>query len=162
MGINRMKIQAKSLDLELSGDRAYVVDAYQAIRGVIMDRFELTLGVQASHEVTPEEVKPTRHKTQPLHRVETAVNLPERTLDTTSNHIHVVVTGEIYHNISVVEREAIEKSVLARVIDVQHIERIYIDRVDRDKLQPILPVGKVLWRELTHAGQAAIRGSENP
>ncbi|MBA2660964.1 MAG: hypothetical protein H0U74_01610 [Bradymonadaceae bacterium] len=156
-----MKIQAKSLDLELSGDRTYVVEAYQAIRGVIMDRFELTLGGGAQGEGSDADADaPARHKTQPLHRVETAVNLPEKTVEMPTNHIHVVVTGEIYSNISVIEREQLEKSVLSRVLDAQHLERIYIDRADRDQLNAVLPVGKVLWRELTTAGQAAIRGSE--
>lgn len=152
MGQNRLKIQAESLDLELTGDADYVRDAYQAIRSVVMQRFERTLRAQGEEKV------PERASTQPLYRIEEVRENLAANQQLSGHPIRLVVCNQLYHKVAVLSREDMEKSILGKHINSMAIEHIYINEEDAPALTGHIEIGKTLWRELTPHGRTIIHG----
>jgi hypothetical protein len=177
---NRLKIRAHALDLELTGDTAYIEDAYMAMRQVIMERFQNTLATpepapasaSSSEPDVPGTTKPLaprdRQDTNPMYKAvarKLAENqkVPENTTEAADTPLHTVICGDVYFNVSIVSRGQFDKSIFGRVLTSRLIERVYVNEVDQGLLSEHLTIGKVLWRELTPAGQSVIgRGGGKP
>ncbi|RDV38393.1 hypothetical protein DV096_06125 [Bradymonadaceae bacterium TMQ3] len=150
---NRLKIKAHSLDLELTGEAAYVEDAYQAIRSVVVQRFAQTL---ESDQAGPSEKK--RSTTQPLYRADGVKERIAPSREMADNHLHLVVCSELYHKVSVLARPDLAKTIFGKVLSADRIDHVYIDEGDLQRLERHFEVGKTLWRELTASGRAVVHG----
>ncbi|MFU8804317.1 MAG: hypothetical protein ACNA8W_10945 [Bradymonadaceae bacterium] len=164
---NILKIRAHALDLELSGDAAYVEDAYDAIRLVVMDRFERSLLKEASEASEVSEVEEELRKrsdTSPMYKAAikqaAEAGLPETTDAAADTPLHTVVVGDVYHNIGIIARGEFDKSIFGNVVSARKVERIFIDEIDEERLAKHFTFGKILWRELTSAGQSVIAGGK--
>jgi hypothetical protein len=158
---NKLSIRAKSLNLDLVGEPEYILRAYDAIHPVLVERFEESVeGVLDEAD----DLRSSQVKTMPLHRVseperaeeepEPAPRAPE---PAGPHHINVVVCNEVYNKIYLVERSELKSSVFSRAIDLDAVHRIYVNRAQRERFQSFFEFGKVLWRELTTAGKAAVK-----
>lgn len=152
---NKLTIRAKSLNLDLVGEPEYILRAYDAIHPVLVERFEES--VEGVLEEAA-DLRSSQMKTMPLHRVDSEK-------DTTSpmgqeagpQHINIVVCNEVYNKIYLVERDEFQSSVFSRSIEMDAVRRIYVNRGQRGQFQSFFKFGKVLWRELTSAGKAAVK-----
>ncbi|TXD38044.1 hypothetical protein FRC98_03865 [Lujinxingia vulgaris] len=152
---NRLKIKAHSLDLELTGEAAYVEDAYQAIRSVVLQRFAQTL---ESDEAGTAEKEKKRSNTQPLYRADGVKERIAPSREMAENHLHLVVCSELYHKVSVLARPELANTIFGKVLSADRIDHVYIDEADLGSLERHFEVGKTLWRELTASGRAVVHG----
>ncbi len=174
MSQNKLKIEAESLDLELSGDADYVVRAYEAIREVLIERFEATLakgeasrsGSGKSGPVRAGMMEPCPDTTSPLHRVESASKNPlvqhvKAGRELTRFHLQFVVCTELYYRVAALTRNEFEESIFGDVINSEHISKLYVDESAAECLRDRIEFGSTLWRELTKAGKLAIHGDSS-
>ena len=131
---NKLDIEANGFSVSLEGDGDYVEQAYEAIRSLLRTRYVKTF-----------------HTARPTSPTLTA-------LDSERTHITAVVCNEVYLKVYLAEVEMLERSAFARTIDLQGINRIYINRSQQDAFENTFEFGKVLWRELTEKGRSAIKG----
>ena len=155
---NRLLIRAKSLDLDLAGEADYVLRAYDAVHTVLLERFvESVEGVLEENRgvADPPPDADAMSRTIPMHKAYDPNNLEvaER------QHLNVVVCNEVYNKIYLLEVGEASKTPFARVIDFSKVKRVYINRTQRDDFTPFIKLGKVLWRELTTAGKAVVKGA---
>ena len=160
---NKLRIRAKSLNLDLVGEAEYSLRAYDAIHPVLVERFEESVqGVlddptEFRSEPASETVRrPSMSKTIPMHKPVDPQSLSEGSGG--SHHINVVVCNEVYNKIYLVDREEIRISLFDKVLDLDRVNRIYINRSQRERFRGFFKFGKVLWRELTSAGKAVVKG----
>lgn len=156
---NKLKIRAKSLNLDLVGEPEYILRAYDAIHPVLVERFE-----ESVEGVLDEPVVEHRAhaKTIPMHTPVTEQDLRKEgsTLPEESpQHLNLVVCNEVYNKIYLVDREELAGSMFSRAIDMDAVNRIYVNRSQRERFRSFFRFGKVLWRELTTAGKAVVKGS---
>jgi len=144
---NKLKIRAVDLDLELSGEPAYVEEAYDALRPILMERFRASVQKRAARQKTP--VEPDAE--EPLQ--------PGFARPASSEHVNVVLTNEVYNKLYLVELDELSDAPITRAIDLRGVGRIYINRSQKENFGHFFKVGRVLWRELTAAGKAAVKGS---
>lgn len=165
MSQNRLKIQAQNLDLELTGDAAYVGEAYEAIRDVIVTRFEQTLRQAQRGEgegSAQEGGKGTsgggrRRITRPLYRIDGV----SKQISPGPTRLRLVVCNDLYHKVAVLRREELEASVFGEVLDSTKLESVFINEAEVPVLERELPVGKTLWRELTATGRRMVKGDSS-
>lgn len=151
-GKNVLKIKAQSLDLELKGESEYIEQAYRAIREVLMERFR-------------ESIEANRLNQQPPAAVERATEeLPVITPDQMRAHksaeprnVHLALCDEVYNKIYLVDGQTGISGALGKVLDTNHVSRIYINRTQEAAFRGMLKFERVLWRELTAAGRDAVR-----
>lgn len=148
---NGLKIRAKDLHLDLEGEFEYVERAYEAIRPVLMERFRESLEIELGLGVSNEDV--ASRKTLPLNRVAKNDVDPD-----VAQHINVVICNEVYNKIHLAQFDDLNASPISRVIDFDRVRRMYINRSQSGDFEKFVPVGKTLWRELTSAGRAAVKG----
>ncbi|RAL20563.1 hypothetical protein DL240_16125 [Lujinxingia litoralis] len=158
MSQNRLKIKAHSLDLELTGEAAYVEDAYAAIRQVVLQRFSQTLDAHQG-EGEPAPVR-KRRNTQPLYRADQVKERIPPSREMADNHLHLVVCSELYHKVSVLPRPELAGTIFGALLHSECIDHVYIDEHDLAALAPHFDVGKTLWRELTRSGRAVVHGED--
>ena len=152
---NRLRIRAKSLNLDLVGEAEYIMRAYDAIHPVLVERFEESVeGVLEEIEEPP--VRDPMAQTIPMHQ---AVDPAKLQAGETPQHINVVVCNEVYNKIYLVDRGEIRTTGFNRVIDFDAVHRIYVNRSQREQFRGLFELGKVLWRELTSAGKAVVKGT---
>lgn len=151
MTTNKLRIRAKSLDLDLAGEPEYILRAYDAIQPVLMERFEES--VDAVLE-TPGDA--ARAKTMRMHAPvdpSTAATQPDEGVE----HLNVVVCNEVYNKIYLMERSAVQASIFGRAIDTEQVARVFVNRSQSALFEEHFHFGKVLWRELTTAGRRAVK-----
>lgn len=146
---NGLKIRAKDLHLDLEGESEYVERAYAAIRTVLMERYRESLEITLGDE--PSDVR--SRQTLPLH----TVSKSDADADL-NQHVNVVICNEVYNKIHLANTDDLEASPFSRVIDFDSVRRIYLNRSQSGHFEKFVPVGKTLWRELTSAGRAAVKG----
>lgn len=149
---NSLKIRAKDLHLDLEGEYEYVERAYDAIRPVLMERFRASLEIELGGGPTTSEIR--SRKTLPLNRVTKGAEADPDL----AQHINVVICNEVYNKIHLAHANDLEQSHFSRVLDFEHVRRVYMNRSQSDRFEKFVPVGKTLWRELTSAGKAAVKG----
>lgn len=144
---NQLKIKARSLDLELKGEPEYVEMAYRAVRDVLMERFRESLEARA-------ETEPADRATSEL-----PVITPEqlRQQKPEPRHAHLVLCNEVYNKVYLIDGDRGIRGALGRVLNLDHIGRIYINRAQQDAFTDAVNFDRVLWRELTTAGRDAVR-----
>lgn len=145
---NRLRIRAKSLNLDLVGEGEYIMRAYDAIHPVLVERF--VESVEQILDEPEESLAPELSETIPMHRPVDPQRLP---------HMNVVVCNEVYNKIYLVDRDELRNTIFRDVIDLDAVGRIYINRSQRDRFRGFIRFGKVLWRELTSAGRAVVKGT---
>lgn len=134
---NRLRIRAESLDLNFEGEPEYVQRAYEAVRVVLMDRFRSSL------QLNVEQPMPTgAYPVAPA---------------SSRQHINVVLCNDVYNKIYLVGRDEVATTIFANVLDMNAVNRVYINRSQQKKFEKFFKLGKVLWRELTTAGKAAVK-----
>lgn len=143
---NFLKIKAQSLDLELKGEPEYVELAYRALRDVLMERFKESL------EVRGEETLERGTEDLPVVTPQQARERLNR-----PGHAHLVLCNDVYHKVFLIEGPSDVKGALGKVLKLEHIGRIYINRSQQDSFMSTFGFGRVLWRELTAAGRDAVR-----
>lgn len=167
MSENHLKIRARSLDLDLVGEAEYIVQAYDAIRGVLIERYRAsiegaTVGAHAEERADAgrrESAARISRSTMRLDEVsphETTDGLPSQ-VHAGPQHVNVVMCNEVYNKICLVERDDMRRSIFDRALALDHVHRIYINRSQQERFQGHFNLGKVLWRELTSAGKAAVK-----
>lgn len=116
-------------------------------------------GMKAAKAGDPAPALRERQDTNPMYKAirdELPQNIPETTRDAMDTPLHTVIVGDVYHNVSIVARRELDQSIFGRVLSARFIERIYVNSADRERIKAHITVGKILWRELTTAGQSAI------
>ncbi len=147
---NMLKIKAHALDLELKGEPEYIEEAYRAVREVLMDRFRESLEARSDVDAMQPE-RPTE---------DLPVITPEQLKEHQSSeprHLHLVMCDEVYNKVFLINGEDGIAEGLRKVLDINNISRIYINRKDQDNFSELLTFDRVLWRELTSAGRDAVR-----
>lgn len=150
-GKNVLKIKAQALDLELKGESEYIEQAYRAIREVLMDRFRESI---EAHRRSQEPVEPER-STEEL-----PVITPEQIRahkKSEPRNVHLALCDEVYNKIYMLDGQSGISGALGKILDTEHISRIYINRSQEDGFRNVLKFERVLWRELTSAGRDAVR-----
>lgn len=149
---NKLRIRAKSLNLDLSGEPEYILRAYDAIRPVLVERFvesvDLVLDDAASSV-------PTGRRTLEMHAPVAAREAPTR-----REHINVVVCNEVYNKIHLADRDELSESPFGQVIEMGEVRRIFLNRSQAARFREFFKFGKVLWRELTVAGKAVVKRAD--
>lgn len=100
-----------------------------------------------------------RQDTNPMYKAirdKIPQGVPETTLDAAETPLHTVSVGNVYNSVCIVARRELDQSIFGRTLSARLIERIYINDSEREGLERHITFGKVLWRELTVAGQSAI------
>lgn len=163
---NTLKIEASALKLELSGDQATVSQAYQMTRELLIRCFE--------DQFARMEQQADLNATRPLHVVPQPVAAAAAELAPAPDaakhwkpspsqnvtHINIVLASEFYNKVCVLDRVEFDTSILNKVLHFDLIDRLYIRHDQYDTFQQHFTIGKVLWRELTQSGKAAVR--KNP
>lgn len=163
MSQNNLKIEAQSLDLELTGEADYVIRAYEAIRPVLLERFEDTLieeehrspGTSRSKSKKPSE---SRGNTAPLHQVDGVTQHVAAGRELTRFHLQFVVCTELYYRVAALTRDEFRNSIFGEVLEPKAISKLYVAEDAAESMRDQIEFGKTLWRELTKAGKAAIHG----
>ncbi len=137
---NKLKIDAQQIKLEFRGSKEDIRRGYEMTRELLIMHFHEQL---ARAEVKEQKKKSTRSWT------------PPQTQETM--HISVAISSDFYNKVCVLEREDYEDSIFNSVMRFDTIDRIYIRSSQKDALQRHIKIGKVLWRELTPTGKAAVR-----
>lgn len=171
MANSRLKIEAESLGLELTGESDYVVDAYDALRPVLMNYLErhISPGPASTESAAEQSVEDpvaddSQRNTDPMFRQQ---SLPdgggrekkERVLPATQ--LEFVVCTELYFRVSALPRKQFGKSFLGQVLEPEALSAVYVDRETGDELRKEITVGKTLWRELTEKGRSAVHGDSS-
>jgi hypothetical protein len=139
---NVVRIDTSAFQVELSGDETYVVEAYEALRPILLKSYRALLH-------TPRRV------TEKM----AAVGAPVASLVSVERtHFFAIWFSSIYHKVLMVSIKDMDTCPLASQLDFAKISRLYVDREHREGI-PDFPQGKVLWRELTEAGKSAMRGA---
>ncbi len=149
---NALKIRAKDLHFDLEGEFEYIERAYEAVRPVLMERFRESLEIELGGTRVPSESSIQSRETLPLHSV------PKGDAESEfAKHINVVICNEVYNKIHLAKADDLEESPFSRVLNFDHVRRIYVNRSQATDFEKLIPVGKTLWRELTSAGRAAVK-----
>ena len=148
---NKLKIDASQLKLEFSGSKEDIRRGYDMTRELMIMHFHEQLAQaererQAQAEV--EEPAQVNRKTRSW--------IPS-TEPQEAMHISIALCSDFYNKVCVLEREEYEGSIFQDVLNFDLIERLYIRSNQRDAVQRHIKIGKVLWRELTPDGLAAVR-----
>lgn len=133
-----LKVKTEDVEFAVSGDPAFVESAYDAVQNLILERF-----VDATNAPNIELAEETE--------VEEIDELC---------HINLTVCNEVYGKVYLVRCEELQTLLFGNTIDFEGIQRIYIDRDLQPEVEKKITLGKVLWRELTTAGRAAIRNAK--
>lgn len=149
---NKLRIRAKSLNLDLAGEPEYILRAYDAIHPVLVERFEESVDWVLDDHDGPEA--PSKFRTIRMHAVDEDAADAERA---GAQHLNVVVCNEVYNKIYLVERADLHASIFSRVVDMDRVNRIFVNRSQGERFEGFIKFGKVLWRELTAAGKAAVK-----
>lgn len=149
---NKLRIRAKSLNLDLSGEPEYILRAYDAIRPVLLERF-----VESVDRVLEESSAeaPTSRRTLEMHAPAAARETSRR-----REHINVVVCNAVYNKIHLADREELSESPFGQVIEMDEVRRIFLNRSQAGRFREFFRFGKVLWRELTVAGKAVVKRAD--
>jgi len=144
-----LRIKAHALDLELKGEPEYIEVAYRAVREVLMDRFRESLQARSDVDALEPE-RPTE---------ELPVITPEqlREHQREPRHLHLIMCDEVYNKVYLINGEEGIAEGLRKVLNIDQISRIHINRKDQEKFASLLTFDRVLWRELTSAGRDAVR-----
>lgn len=179
MANNRLQIKAGPLDLELHGEPDYIREAYDAMRDVILDRFQEALADNEPRHrapstippALPDDVPPPQNKpkpvpyrpdnsntTNPLFRldaIEQQVRAGEQLVQV---QLQLVVCTSLYRRVAAVSRRDFSDSIFGDFIDPRELSTVYLDEGAADRLANRMAFGNTLWRELTSAGKAVVHG----
>ncbi len=178
---NQLKIEASSLDLELTGDADYVADAYGAMRSVIVERFQQTLREEEANTRRPtsekakedRESRPKGRKTEPtITRLDPDSTNPLFKIDDLrkradngelliETQLQFVVCTSLYRRVAALSRDDFSNSIFGKVIEPEALSKVYIGEGAATCLRDHIEFGKTLWRELTNEGQAMIHGDSS-
>ncbi len=165
MSDNRLKIEAGSLDLELTGDADYIIEAYEAIRTVAMQCFEETLHTQREDDSLDqtEEWKPAPKKkgTDPHFSVDGLRQQVAAGRELVKVRLKFVVCTEMYERVAALSRDDFRESIFGTVVNPDALARVYLSEPAAENLEDQLEFDETLWRKLTAAGKAAIRGESS-
>ncbi len=107
------------------------------------------------------ELKKRKDQTQSLHRVDLeGIDKPSWKPPATrdeQSYVGVALSSDLYHKVCVLERDEFEASTFAKALRFEGLGRIYIQNEQRGLFKRYFTLGKVLWRELTTQGRAAVR-----
>lgn len=148
---NKLKIDALQIKLEFSGNKEDIRRGYDMTRELLIMHFheQLARADQKKHEEEARQAASQRQrKTQAQWK-------PPSTPEVL--HISIALCSDFYNKVCVLEREDYEQSVFADVLNFDLIQRIYIRSNQKKTFQSHFKIGKVLWRELTPEGRAAVR-----
>ncbi len=151
---NRLRIRAKSLNLDLVGEAQYIMRAYDAIHPVLVERFEESVEGVLEDSAGPPTPRDPMAETIPMHKA-----IDPAMVRRPPQHINVVVCNEVYNKIYLVDRDEIVATPFHRILELGAVNRIYINRSQRERFRDFFKFGKVLWRELTAAGRAVVKGA---
>lgn len=163
---NRLKIEADHIKLEFSGDSSNIRTGYEMTRELLIMHFQEQLqraGTEAPLPAPPASSEPPseqrkRDTTQQLHIVRDAKNwVPPNQ----SMHISITLLSRLYNKVCTLEREEFEDSIFGDVIDFDHVQRVFIRSNQSHIFREHFEIGKVLWRELTAEGRAAVRSDDS-
>ena len=162
MSQNRLRIRANALNLDLVGETEYIVRAYDAIQSLLIERFRESIEDVLDDEppgfAEPPKPRDPLAQTIPMHKAVDPKKLPTAD-DPGPQHVNVVVCNEVYNKIYLVDRDQLEAVPITRVLNLAVVDRVYINRSQRDRFFELVKPGKVLWRELTSAGRAVVKGA---
>ena len=152
---NRLKIDADRLKLEFSGEADDIRRGYELTRELLIHHFQEQL-VRVEEEQRAKAAQ-LAEGMQMLHVVkQTGKNWsPPRKYE--AMHVSIALCSSFYNKVCVLDREEYDKSFLEEIFHFERIGRIFIRHDQSDYFKTHFAIGKVLWRELTTDGRAAVR-----
>lgn len=148
---NKLKIDASQLKLEFSGSKEDIRRGYDMTRELMIMHFHEQLARaerERTAQVDADEGKSGHRRTQSW----IPPSEPKEAM-----HISIALCSDFYNKVCVLEREEYEGSIFQDILNFDVIERLYIRSNQKDAVQRHVKIGKVLWRELTPDGRAAVR-----
>lgn len=164
MSDNTLKIEADSLDLELSGDADYVIKAYEGIRRVAMEQFEQTLAAREktsssdTSQPEPQKNKAPSKGTNPHFPIDGLRQQVAAGRELVELHLQFVVCTEMYRRVAALSRDDFRDSIFGAIIDPESLSKLYLTEDAAILLEDQIEFDKTLWRELTKAGHEVVHG----
>lgn len=155
---NRLKIDADRLKLEFTGDAQEIRSGYEMTRELLIHHFQeqlMRVEEEAARRAAPPSPVPGATQQMHLPVQEGRAWEPERGQGVM--HVSMVLSSSFYNKICVLEREEYRKSFLEELFVFERLGRLYVRHNQAEFFQQRFKVGKVLWRELTADGRAAVR-----
>lgn len=184
---NKIRIEAGGLKLELHGEQAEIERAYEMTRPLLLNFFEEQLRAPTTPPPVAEQPgftpvgglprlprlpAPPRINAEVRDAIIAAQSQsgntqqlyatgPKRKWTPPSvremSFLNVVLATDFYNKVCVLERAAFEQSMLNEIFEFDELYRIYIPHDNQTFFSGLFEIGKVVWRELTRAGQRAVR-----
>ncbi len=148
---NKLKIDALQIKLEFSGSKEDIRRGYDMTRELLIMHFHEQLA-RAEQEKSEEEARKAASKKKSKTQAQWSPPSKPEVL-----HISIALCSDFYNKVCVLEREDYEQSIFQDILNFDHIQRIYIRSNQKKAFQQHFKIGKVLWRELTPEGRAAVR-----
>ena len=160
-----LKIETGHLKLEVKGDQETVRRSYEAARDLILHSFrdQIRETLKAPEQGAIEQTTSSAQAAAPVpsepsrRRGARTITSWAPSATTRPVHMSVALSSRLYNKICLVERDDLDKSMFAKPFRLNNIQRIYLRHDQRDKFETHFPIGKILWRELTSHGCAAVR-----
>ncbi len=150
---NRLKIDAVQVKIEFTGPHEDIRRGYEMTRELLVHHFEERLReVEAERRRDPDATE-LLHLT-PEQRSGGAWSPPEHF---EAMHVSISLSSGFYNKVCILERDEFEASVFQNVFLFDRLNRLFIRHEQGDVFGAYFTIGKVLWRELTANGRAAVR-----
>ena len=164
---NRLRIDADQLHLELTGDSEAICQSYEMARELLVRSFQeqfTKVEEEKRRAAQPAAIDPQGGRRQEGEPRAKATEPKGFSLQdwrppegAESTHISVVFCSSFYHKVCSLERDEFDASPFGEVFHFEKIGRVYLRHDQQPNFKPYFHVGKVLWRELTKQGFAAVR-----
>lgn len=182
---NELRIVTDELNVTLCGDSEEIHRAYVALKGILDHCYASTIRAHVggrrnagsggrsgnTQPLYPKEPMPK--VTEPMKAIDTSANEKSASRDddgemsaavravapetrNANAFIQLVLRRDKYTKVHLLERQELADSFLGRSIDASDIERIYLDRPTKQRIQSKLEIGETLWRELTAEGRREV------
>tara|TARA_B100000686_G_scaffold324314_1_gene379860 strand:- start:417 stop:878 length:462 start_codon:yes stop_codon:yes gene_type:complete len=149
---NKLKIDASQLKLEFSGSKQDIRRGYDMTRELLIMHFHEQLARAERERLADANTEePSAHVNRKT-RSWIPPSEPKEAM-----HISIALCSDFYNKVCVLEREEYEGSIFQDILNFDVIERLYIRSNQKDAVERHIKIGKVLWRELTPDGRAAVR-----
>jgi hypothetical protein len=143
-----------AIDLEISGERAFVEKMYR----IIMQ------DIEAARALPAPDAKSTAKTASPADMGATISSHGQKRPKTVSPDSQVVWVhrcSEMMHKIYMSSPEELSRAPLMRVLDPKHIAVLFADEEVVDVILPKVEKGHTLWAELTAKGRKRIQNNDD-
>ena len=127
-------MRSEGFSVDISGDLDFVERSWESLRGEMIERARASAASARSGA---------------------AGAMPAG-----QGYLWIAVLHDLYKTVYVQRRAVMERSALARCVDLNRVARVYVHRQERSHLEELFPFGRTVWSELTESGQTTIGGND--